>query len=165
MISTSDESVRLRQNHRVCEGVSRREQEIIEIAAILHDLACRCAEKNTEIPTENTRRRRGLFWRGSFWRTVACREDMAERIVYLVGHHHTLTDVDGMDYQILIEADYLVNADESHYSQENIRHTMETVFRTATGISLFAVCISGLFNPVENLVEYPKYAMKQQERG
>lgn len=61
---------------------------------------------------------------------------MAERIVYLVGHHHTLTDVDGMDYQILIEADYLVNADESHYSQENIRHTMETVFRTATGISL-----------------------------
>ena len=63
-------------------------------------------------------------------------EDMAERIVDLVGHHHTLTDVDGMDYQILIEADYLVNADESHYSQENIRHTMETVFRTATGISL-----------------------------
>ena len=57
----------------VCEGVSRREQEIIEIAAILHDIAARCAEKNTGIPTENTRRRRGLFWRGSFWRTVACR--------------------------------------------------------------------------------------------
>ena len=53
----------------VCEGVSRREQEIIEIAAILHDIACPlCREKYG-----NTRRRRGLFWRGSFWRTVACR--------------------------------------------------------------------------------------------
>ena len=30
----------------VCEGVSRREQEIIEIAAILHDIACPlCREK------------------------------------------------------------------------------------------------------------------------
>ena len=30
-------------------------------------------------------------------------------------HHHTYTGVDGIDYQILLEADYLVNADESHY--------------------------------------------------
>lgn len=44
--------------------------------------------------------------------------------------------IEGKDYQILIEADYLVNADESHYSKDNIRNTMEKIFRTDTGKTL-----------------------------
>lgn len=63
-------------------------------------------------------------------------EDENERIVYLVGHHHTLGDIQGLDYQILIEADYLVNADESHYSPENIRNTCERLFRTKSGTEI-----------------------------
>ena len=59
-----------------------------------------------------------------------------DRVVYLVGHHHTLQSIDGLDYQILIEADYLVNADESQYSRENVENTLERVFRTRTGIHL-----------------------------
>ena len=51
-------------------------------------------------------------------------------------HHHTLQSIDGLDYQILIEADYLVNADESQYSRENVENTLERVFRTRTGIHL-----------------------------
>ena len=41
-----------------------------------------------------------------------------------------------MDYQILIEADYIVNADESGYHKENIKNTMDTVFKTETGKSI-----------------------------
>ena len=33
----------------------------------------------------------------------------------------------------MLEADYLVNADESGYSKENIRNMMEKVFKTDTG--------------------------------
>lgn len=58
------------------------------------------------------------------------------RIAYLVGHHHTYEGVDGLDYQILLEADYLVNADESGYSRENILHMRDTVFQTKTGTAL-----------------------------
>lgn len=32
-----------------------------------------------------------------------------ERICYVVGHHHTYNNINGLDYQILIEADFLVN--------------------------------------------------------
>ena len=59
-----------------------------------------------------------------------------DRVVYLVGHHHTLTDVEGLDYQILLEADYLVNADEHGYSRENVENTLAEIFRTATGSAL-----------------------------
>ena len=51
--------------------------------------------------------------------------DQVERVAYLVGHHHTYTDIDGIDYQILIEADYIVNASESGYSPENRKNFLE----------------------------------------
>lgn len=36
-------------------------------------------------------------------------ENVIERVCYLIGHHHTYTGIDGRDYQILVEADFLVN--------------------------------------------------------
>ena len=36
-------------------------------------------------------------------------QEVVDRVCYLVGHHHTYLDMDGMDYQILVEADFLVN--------------------------------------------------------
>ena len=71
-----------------------------------------------------------------FFAGMGLEQDILERVVFLVGHHHTLTDIQGMDYQILIEADYLVNADESQYSEENIRDMLARVFRTETGREL-----------------------------
>ncbi len=38
--------------------------------------------------------------------------EQIERVSYLVGHHHTLNVIAGMDYQILAEADFIVNAGE-----------------------------------------------------
>lgn len=59
-----------------------------------------------------------------------------ERICYLVGHHHTYTDIDGLDYQILVEADFIVNFYEDGLSKEAIAHTVEKLFRTASGREL-----------------------------
>lgn len=66
-----------------------------------------------------------------------------ERICYLVGHHHTYTNIDGLDYQILVEADFIVNFYEDGLSKEAIAHTIEKIFRTASGkelaISMFGI--------------------------
>ena len=59
-----------------------------------------------------------------------------DRVAYLVGHHHSPAQIDGIDYQILIEADYIVNASESGYSQQAIRSFMEHTMKTAAGIRL-----------------------------
>lgn len=59
-----------------------------------------------------------------------------ERVKWLVAHHHTYTNVDDMDYQILLEADFLVNAGESGYSKTAIENACKKVFRTATGTRL-----------------------------
>lgn len=45
-------------------------------------------------------------------------DDVSERVQYLIAHHHTYNNIDGIDYQILIEADFLVNILEEGLSKE-----------------------------------------------
>lgn len=60
-------------------------------------------------------------------------EETLQRVKYLVGHHHTYKDIDGMDYQILVEADFLVNLYEDGADAETAAKTKETIFRTKSG--------------------------------
>lgn len=119
-----------------CESVSKDTQKIIEIAAIVHDIACPLCREKYGNTNGKYQEKEGMVLTREFLKDTDLSTDEIDRIVYLVGHHHTLEDIDGIDYQILIEADYLVNADESHYSKNNILNMMEKYFKTSTGISL-----------------------------
>lgn len=119
-----------------CEKVSPAEQERIEIAAIIHDIACPlCREKYGHADGKLQEKESPALVR-DFLADTGLSEDMTERLSFLVAHHHTPQEVDGIDYQILLEADYLVNADEVGYSRENIENVMSCMFRTETGKAL-----------------------------
>ena len=118
------------------EGLDRKTQETLEIAAITHDIACPlCREKYGNTDGKNQERESPPLVEEFFRELPVAKEDVA-RISWLVAHHHTYTGVEGMDYQILLEADFLVNADESGYTKSAIRSFRERVFRTAAGIRL-----------------------------
>ena len=59
-----------------------------------------------------------------------------DRVRYLIAHHHTYDEIDGLDYQILVEADFLVNLYEHTDKYEPIMAARKNIFRTATGIRL-----------------------------
>ena len=59
--------------------------------------------------------------------------DITERACYMVGHHHTYTDIDGIDLQILIEADFLVNLYENGEPNDGIVSAYNGIFRTESG--------------------------------
>ena len=61
---------------------------------------------------------------------------MIERVCDLIGRHHTYTNIDGMDYQILVEADFLMNFQEGNQPASMIRQVYETLFRTTAGKQL-----------------------------
>lgn len=119
-----------------CENLDKETQTILEVAAIIHDIACPlCREKygNTNGKYQEAE---GEVLTAEFLKDTGYSDDFINRIVFLVGHHHTFNDIKDIDHQILIEADYLVNADESNYSKSNIKNTMDNIFKTATGIAL-----------------------------
>ena len=59
-----------------------------------------------------------------------------DRQCWLIAHHHTYDNVVDIDHQILLEADFLVNAYEGSLPAESIAAMRKKVFRTPTGIRL-----------------------------
>lgn len=119
-----------------CEGLDRDTQTILEIAAIVHDIACPLCREKYGNTNGKYQEQEGPALVRDFLADSGLSQSAVDRIAWLVGHHHTLQGIDGPDHQILIEADYLVNADESQYSGENVENTLERVFRTETGRAL-----------------------------
>ena len=63
-------------------------------------------------------------------------KNVIERVSYLVGHHHTYSNIDGIDYQILVEADFLVNIDEDEMTKETAENVREKIFKTKSGTQM-----------------------------
>ncbi|MEE1312944.1 MAG: HD domain-containing protein [Lachnospiraceae bacterium] len=118
------------------EGLDKETQYILEIAAIIHDIACPLCREKYGNTNGKYQEEEGKILTAEFLKDTDLTEEEISRVAYLVGHHHTFSEIDGEDYQILIEADYLVNADESKYSSENIENFCHKIFKTETGICL-----------------------------
>ena len=61
----------------------------------------------------------------------------AERILWLIGHHHTYASIDGPDAQILAEADMLVNPYEDDTGRPQNEALYQRLYKTETGKKLF----------------------------
>ena len=99
------------------EGLDGATQFVLEVAAITHDIACPlCREKYGNTNGKNQEREGALLVR-DFLADAGMTAGQVDRVAYLVAHHHTYSGVDGADYQILLEADYIANACENGYSR------------------------------------------------
>ena len=118
------------------EGLDEATLFTLEAAAIVHDIACPlCREKYGDASGKHQEAESEPLVR-AFFEGTDLPKDCLERVVTLVGRHHTYTGIDGADCQILIEADYLVNAEESGYSPQNLRGFSEKYFKTEAGRAL-----------------------------
>lgn len=121
------------------EGLDEDTQLTLELAAIVHDIACPlCREKYGDTNGAHQEAESEALLR-EFLAEYDLGQERLERIIFLVTHHHTYRNVEGADYQILLEADYLVNADENPEKYLKGYETFrEKVFRTKTGMKLLA---------------------------
>jgi len=115
------------------EHLEESEQELLEAAAILHDIGIHNAEKIHGSNAGKYQEIEGPAVAREILKDFAVSEDFIQRICYLISHHHHYTNVDGKDLQILLEADFLVNAYEDALSKTAIRAFREKVFKTKAG--------------------------------
>ena len=118
------------------EGMDAATLEILEAAAYVHDIGIKPAEQTYGSSAGRYQEELGPAPARAMMLECGFTPAQADRVAYLVGHHHSPEQIDGIDYQILIEADYIVNASESGYSQQAIRSFMEHTMKTAAGIRL-----------------------------
>lgn len=93
----------------VLEHLDEKTLFITEAAAIVHDIGIRlCLEKYGD-GNGKLQEKEGPALAEQMLSELGFEKDVIERVSFLVGHHHTYTGIDGLDYQILVEADFLVN--------------------------------------------------------
>lgn len=118
------------------ENLAPDELELLEAAALVHDIGIRPAEEKYGKCSGKLQEQEGPEPAASLMESVGYAKEQAQRVAYLVGHHHTYDNIQGMDYQILVEADFLVNFYEDGTPLDVIHHTVENIFRTKTGIQI-----------------------------
>lgn len=124
----------------VSENMSEKERELLEIAAIVHDIGIRPSKEKYGYCNGKIQETEGpVYARKMFSEFKGISEEFIERICYLIAHHHTYNNVDGLDYRILIESDFLVNAYEDELDDEAILSAKKRIFRTKTGIELLNI--------------------------
>lgn len=116
-----------------CEQLDERTLFILETAAIVHDIGIKSAEEKFGKSSGKFQEQEGPTIARDMLNNLSFDPHIVERVCYLVGHHHTYTNVDGIDYRILIEADFLVNLYEDNLSESSVRHALNNIFQTKTG--------------------------------
>ena len=115
------------------ENLDERTQYLVETIAAVHDIGIHQAEKVYGSSAGKYQEELGPAEADEMLTALGLPRDIIDRVMYLVAHHHTYTDIDGIDYQILVEADFLVNLYENALPVSAQKHAYETIFKTETG--------------------------------
>ncbi len=106
---------------------------ILEAAALTHDIGIHLCEKKYGSSNGKLQEKEGPAIAETLLKKLQFEENVIKRVKYLIAHHHTYDAIDGMDYQILVEADFLVNIMEDGLSKEAALHAYHNIFKTESG--------------------------------
>lgn len=118
------------------EGLDEDTRFTLETAAYVHDIGIRPALVQYGSDAGPYQEALGPALAEELLGRLGFGQEVIQRVSYLVGHHHTYTKIDGLDYQILVEADFLVNLYENQKERSAVVQARDRIFRTGTGIAI-----------------------------
>jgi HD superfamily phosphodiesterase len=117
------------------EGLDNEKQEILEVAAIVHDIGIKVSEQKYNSSAGKYQELEGPQIAKKLLERLEFDDSLVDRVCFLVGHHHTYTAIDDIDFQILIEADFLINIYEDEISKDSVVSINDKYFKTKAGKS------------------------------
>ena len=115
------------------QGLDDQTQFILEAAAITHDIGIKPAMELTGTCPGPLQEKLGQPEAIKMLPPLGFSPEVTERVCFLIGHHHTYQNVEGIDWRILLEADYLVNMIEGKHPDAAIDQARDTFFETEEG--------------------------------
>lgn len=117
------------------ENLSETEMLIIEMTSVLHDIGIKQAELKYNSSAARYQETEGPPIAKLLLADMELDSEIIDRICFIIGNHHHYQKIDKVDFQILVEADFLVNIYEDKISKDAIESVLNTYFKTKTGIS------------------------------
>ncbi len=115
------------------EKLNEETQDVLEVAAIMHDIGIKVSEEKYNSSAGNYQEIEGPSVARKMLSKFKVGEKFIDRVCYLIGHHHTYSKIEGIDYQILVEADFLVNIYEDEIKITQIESIKDKYFKTEAG--------------------------------
>jgi len=117
------------------ESLEENTIQILELTALLHDIGIHVAEKKYGMSKSHDQEIEGPPVAREILTSLDFKPEVIERVCFIISKHHTFTAVDGIDFQLLVEADFLVNSTEDQMSDHQIVHFAKNIFKTECGLS------------------------------
>jgi uncharacterized protein len=118
--------------------------EILEVTALLHDIGIHAAEKKYGRSSSHYQEIEGPPVALEILTSLGFNQEVADRVCYIISRHHTFSAIDNIDFQLIVEADFLVNSSEDQLSDEQITHFAKNIFRSQSGLSCLRLLYPGL---------------------
>lgn len=118
------------------ENLPENLQQGLEWAAILHDIGIHRAEKKHRSAAGCYQELEGPPVAAKLLKKAGLTGPITDRVLFLVGHHHSYQAIDGLDFQLLIEADLLVNMEEDAMEPAACRSIVTKYFKSELGKKL-----------------------------
>jgi len=88
------------------EGIDGVERELISVVALLHDIGALEAQRKYGSMEGMYQEQEGPAIAERILKELNYDPKFIERVCFIIGHHHTPTKIDGIDFQIQWEADF-----------------------------------------------------------
>ncbi len=115
------------------EKVDDRTLLIIETAALTHDIGIHTCEEKYGSCGGKLQEKEGPAIAKKLLSKLGFDTEISDRVQYLIAHHHTYDDINSIDYQILVEADLLVNMMEDNLTKQTVENAYNKIFSTSCG--------------------------------
>ena len=125
--------------HALCRTIGTLEKldedtlNILEAAAVVHDIGIRLSLERFGDDAGPHQEAIGPDEARPMLESLGYSPETIDRVCWLIAHHHTYDPIGGIDHQILIEADFLVNLFENSRPPEAVRAAYDRHFKTETG--------------------------------
>lgn len=118
------------------ECLPENQQLLLEIAALTHDIGIKISEEKYSSSAGKYQEIEGPAVAEKMLSQLGFDKNFIEQVCYLIAHHHTYTNIDSLVYQILVEADFIVNIFEDGLEKDSVLNIKNKIFKTNAGIKI-----------------------------
>lgn len=117
------------------ENLNKNDQLVLESSAILHDIGIKISEEKYHSSAGKYQELEGPAVAKEILIKYNIKDETLNRILYLIGHHHSYSKISGYDFQLLVEADFIVNIFEDNINKDSIISIRDKYFKSKSGIN------------------------------
>ncbi len=120
----------------ISANLDEKSKNIILYTAVLHDIGIKESERKFNSSAWNYQEIEGPPIAEKMLLELNIPADIIKRVCFIIGNHHSYDKINGIDFQIIVEADFLVNIYEKSLSISTIVDIKNNYFKTESGKKL-----------------------------